>query len=873
MLRTQLTVVTAPAGFGKSTLVAQWLHRHGQRPHGSTDIPAVAPPAVAWLTLDEYDQDGLRFLTYLAGAILRVDPHALSAALPLLTAQEPPPLYMVLQALLVDLSALPGGLTLVLDDYHAITAEPIHQAVAYLLRRLPPACRVVLLSRVDPPLSLARLRAEQQLTELRGNDLRFTRDETEALLTGLLGRTPTPAFVASVQQETEGWALALQLAALARREGGTLESVAGSARRQAAEYLAAEVFDQQPAPVQEALLSLAVPERFCAGLYAALLGSPDDPVRAEELIGQLVHANLLLMPLDGEGRWYRFHQLFRDLLLRRARLQMAHQEIAALELRAARWLESEGLFEEAVRHYLAAGAEMAAAEVVERLLLPRLGRDQRGLPPDSWLSLLPAALIARRPGLVLLQARRSTLTLDLETLGAYLRQLDALMEGQGVAPPWPGFAADREALWGALHFWEGRPAQAVVALQAALAQGPVPWVAVQALVLLGQALVALGRGDEAWQLIAMFAAGGADPAREMVACFCRCGVAMHAGELDCVIREARRLRELASINELDPIWATYAEAFLAGAAYERAELAAAAEHYRAVVQLRDQANPATYMGSLMALALIAIAAGDVAGAVDYEQAARSYAAEVGGRFLRHQAAGAATRVALARGDTAAALRAAEAIGTDIHLGMSPWTATPRLSKAQALLVTGGAPALAEADAVVVACLAEVTAQRNVPLLVHTLALQARLRHAQGRIGEALEILAQAVELAEPHGLIWVFLEGGPDLIWLLRSFDAQRRSTPFVQRLLAHTWAPALEARRQPAASAPHLPELLTRREHEILALLAERWSDKEIAARLVIAPNTVRKHTSTIFGKLGVSSRREAVEAACALGLLPKAL
>lgn len=411
IVRAQLTLVVAPAGFGKSTLVAQWLAEtmkdEGRRmkPDMSADVPPSSfiphPSSFAWLTLDEHDQDGLRFLTYVAGAVAREYPYALTHTLPLLTAQEPPPLYPALQAFLVDLGALPGGLTLILDDYQAVVAEEVHQVVAYLLRHLPSGCHLVILSRIDPPLALARLRAEQQLAELRASDLRFTLDETEALLTNLFGRVPEAALVSSLQQETEGWAIALQLAALAQQEAGMRDLDVGSVRRRVAEYLAEEVFDRQPEPIREALLTLAVPKRFCASLYAALLGAPDDLVCAEERIAELLHANLLLIPLDGEECWYRFHPLFRDLLLRRLRLHMASEMIATLELRAARWLEAEGLFEQAVHRHLATGDETAADVVAHRpaLLTLQVGRPPLTLDLDKARP-LPGAPAPRLPELL-----------------------------------------------------------------------------------------------------------------------------------------------------------------------------------------------------------------------------------------------------------------------------------------------------------------------------------------------------------------------------------------------------------------------------------------------------------------------------------------
>lgn len=429
----RLTLVVAPAGFGKSTLVAQWLVEasqpvaalgYAERALGaSVRLVTFAAPPVAWLTLDEHDQDGLRFLAYVTGAIERAVPGALATTLQLLSGPDPPP-HVVLQALLVELSALPGGLTLVLDDYHVITVEPVHQLVAYLLRQLPPGCHVVLLSRVDPPLPLARLRAEQQIVELRAADLRFSEDEARALLAKLLGAAPDAALVTALHQQTEGWAIALQLAALAQLELRVPALAHDAAARQITEYLADEVFDRQPPALQRSLLALAVPERFCAGLCAALLDSPADLMRAERLLGQLARADVFLIPLDAQGHWYRFHHLFRDLLLRRLRLTAGQDALRDLQRRAAHWLAAEGLVEEAVSHYLAAGSHDAAAELVECQLLPEISKELAGVPPGYWLRLLPADLVARRPALAPIVSRLSVISVDMGDALASLERVD-----------------------------------------------------------------------------------------------------------------------------------------------------------------------------------------------------------------------------------------------------------------------------------------------------------------------------------------------------------------------------------------------------------------------------------------------------------------
>jgi LuxR family maltose regulon positive regulatory protein len=872
----RLTVVVAPAGFGKSTLVAQWIEGRKSNACGAADT--LHP--YAWLTLDEHDHDGLRFLAYVAGAVEQAAPDVLQMTRPLLVAPEPPPLYMVAQALLVDLSALPAGLTLVLDDYHEVVAEPVHQIVAYLLRHLPPACRLVIVSRVDPPLPLARLRAEQQLTEVRVADLRFTIGEAEALLAGLLGGTPDPRLVGALHAETEGWAIALQLAALAVNEADATQRPLSVAMRPIGEYLAEEVFDRQPAPVRAALQSLAVPERVCAGLAAALLDPPGDLVRAEDLLDRLVQANLLLVPLDAEGRWYRFHHLFRDMLLRRLALQGGKQAVAALQLRAARWLEAEGLPEEAVRRYLAAGAEEAAGALVERLLAPELGRDVSRLRPGQWLRLLPQPLVARRPGLALLEARIGFTTLNVPAIVAGLARVDELLAAPGAAgapPPWPTFPADLAVLRGTLSYFRGRSGEAIDALETVLDHEVGLALGGQTLMLLGRAYVSADRYAEGVRRIAGTddkPPAGRGSAGRINRSIALCTMHGLAGGVDELAAEAQRLAEAVAAAQAGGHLVCYAEANLGRAAYERSDLGAAAAHFAEVVRRRHETNFAFAIGSLAGLALIAAAHGAHEEAAAYAQEVRTIAAEAGSLFARNEALGCTVRLALARGDVPAAVEAAEAIAPDPQVGSSSWYALelPQLTKAAALIAAGGEPGLARAEVLTAEVLALVEAQHNVRPQICALATLALLSRARGREDEAQATLARALGLAAPRGYVRALADRGPGLEPPLRALAARGAAPEHVARVLAALRpGAALEPRAPTVHPGGALPEVLTRRELEILNLLAERWSDKEIARRLVIAPNTVRKHTSTLYDKLGVSGRREAVDAARALGLLPK--
>ncbi|NTU85359.1 MAG: hypothetical protein HGA45_39410, partial [Chloroflexales bacterium] len=677
---TRLTLVVAPAGFGKSTLVAQWLFeaqpiRAGAYAEITVGAPAsiqtteLSAPPIAWLTLDEHDQDSMRFLVYVAGAITRVLPGALPTTLDLLAVRSPPP-HVVLQALLVDLSALSEGLTLVIDDYHAVTAEAVHQTVAYLMRHLPPQCRLVLLSRVDPPLPLARLRADQQVTEVRAADLRFTKAETGALLAQLQGATPDAALVAALHEQTEGWAIALQLAALAQLEARAPMQALGVATRQLTEYLADEVFDQQPAAIQQALLAFAVPERFCAELCAGLLDTHDELVRAESLLDQLVRANLFLIPLDEDGRWYRFHHIFRDLLLRRLSLTAGKDGVRTLQLRAARWLAAEGLIEEAVHDYLAAGDEDAAAELIEHLLLPEMGKDVAGAPPGYWLRMLPAGLIARRPGLALIIARLSVFSMDMGEFEASLRRVDALLAGPdmaGDAPPWPSFQADLTVLQGVLCYWQGRPSDTISYMRSALEQGPTMALAIQALLQIGLSYVGNGAYAEGVRLIeAGLPAATARLGDRHALYQYTCLASMHqiAGELAAQARDAQRLASVVATRECGDLWVGYAASNLGLVAYERSDLSAAAAHFGVLASRKYRVSYPSYMSGVTGLALTAIARGAFAEAASYVEEAKDFADEAGGVFLRHQALGCATRVALARGDVAAALRDAAEIGVD-----------------------------------------------------------------------------------------------------------------------------------------------------------------------------------------------------------------
>lgn len=348
-----LTLVTGPAGSGKSTLAAQWLlspycaTEHAAAP-GSWPQVRASCGAVAWLNLDEREQDPLNFLRWVTAAINQVAPGLLATSTRLLVAPDPPSLEATVESLLLELHTAAAALTLVLDNYHSISAGAVHSLLTYVVHHLPAHCRLVILSRSDPPLTLPRLRAEWRVTELRADNLRFSEAETAALLVTLTGRTPPGELVTMLQQESDGWISGLRLLALAyRATPGRLNQ----ARHQMNRYLTREVFNLQSPEIQRALLALALPRRVCPDLGAALLGRPNEMVYVEDLLERFERDNLFIIPLDPDGQWRRFQRPFREVLLHRLNRTSDHGLNAQhLHRQAAQWFAAAGLPEEAAYH-------------------------------------------------------------------------------------------------------------------------------------------------------------------------------------------------------------------------------------------------------------------------------------------------------------------------------------------------------------------------------------------------------------------------------------------------------------------------------------------------------------------------------------------
>ena len=357
----KLSLISAPAGFGKTTLLAEW-------------IAAVPNRRVAWVSLDQSDHDPAVFWSYLITALQNIQPSLGERSLALLQSPQPPPTESVLMTLLNELAAVEGEIALILDDYHGIETPAIHDGIGFLLSHLPPQVHLIIASRADPPLSLARLRSHGDLTELRVSDLRFTPDEAAAFLNRVMGLEISAADVAALEQRTEGWIAGLQLAALSmqgRENIADFVAAFSGDDRYIVDYLLEEVLQRQPDHVRRFLLQTAILER----LSGALCDAVTDQTGGQAMLETLERGNLFLIPLDNQRQWYRYHHLFADVLQAHA-LMAWPERILSLHGQASEWYEQHDLFSEAIRHALAAQDFERAAGLIEQVW-PTMRRRQR----------------------------------------------------------------------------------------------------------------------------------------------------------------------------------------------------------------------------------------------------------------------------------------------------------------------------------------------------------------------------------------------------------------------------------------------------------------------------------------------------------------
>jgi len=876
------TLVCAPAGSGKTALLADWAHGGG-RP-------------VAWLGLDAGDNDPARFWRYVVAALDRAQPGLAERAGPLLGPPPPRSFAGLVTALINELSAQPGDgeMVLVLDDYHLVDSRPVHESVAFLLENLPPGLHLVVSSRADPPLPLARLRARSQLAELRAAELRFTPEEAATLLGEAAGPGLPGTAVAALMARTEGWAAGLQLAALSLRghadPAGFAAAFTGS-HRYVLDYLADEVLDTQTEQVRAFLLETSVLERLSGELCDAVTGRAG----SQAMLADIERAGLFLVPLDEVRGWWRYHHLFADLL--RARLEAEQPgRVPELHRAAAAWCEEHDLADDAMRHALAAGDAAWAARLVERHVETLLGRSE-GVTLRRWLSALPAQAVGDRPRLCLAQAFGAAMGFQLEALEALLDDAERAFAVSGDEPYEPSL---------------GRPqgdsvlanvSAGIALLRAVLARlrGDADLAACYN----RQALARLGEDDwlmrlfVRWnQAVADWLGGRLGPAERGLAevlaerrpaggflagylpmrvCYDLGEVQRAQGNLDAALATCRQALEAAGQSSQTALTGP-AHVGLAQVLYERDELTAALDHAtRGVTLCRQLAFTQSLATGLAVVARIRHAHGDAAGAREAMGEAGQAGLSPQVIALFNPVPSQRARLLLAQGDVHAAAQWAKAAG------LSP-DDEPDYPREPAYLLLARVLLAQDRPGPALTLLARLldaaASQGRTGSIIEIQALRSLALAARGDELDAMDTLAEALTLAGRQGYVRVFAgEGAPMRALLARLSAAQRDQRAPARGVHAGYLAALLRAcgqagavppQRRAGAAPPGMAEPLTDREVEVLRLLAAGSSNQRIARELFVALDTVKKHVTHVLGKLGAANRTEAAARARQLGLIP---
>ncbi|HEV8281973.1 MAG TPA: LuxR C-terminal-related transcriptional regulator [Candidatus Limnocylindrales bacterium] len=855
-MTSKVTLVSAPPGFGKSTLVADWI----------AALPPTEP--AGWLSLDSGDNDPSEFWRYVIAAVQAAAPDSGRDAAAVLESREPQ-VERALRSLLNDLASLERDVVLVLDDFHVIELPDIHEAVAYLIDRLPPAAHLVITTRADPPLPFARLRVRGELVEIRAADLRFTPQEAAVYLNGTMGLELTGPDVAALEARTEGWIAALQLAALSMQgradPASFIASFAGD-DRYVFDYLADEVLARQPEDIRSFLIKTSILDRMTASLCDAVTGRSD----GRAILERLDRDNLFVVALDDQRRWYRYHHLFGDVL--RARLLDEDVESAAgLHRRASDWFAQHGENGEAIRHALDGGDDPRAAELIEQAL-PDLQAARAETTIRRWLEALPAVEVEVRPVLAAAFAGALMQSGEFARVEALLDTAARALEPARAATTLIANEDGRRRLPGLIGMLRAGHARVNGGLSATIA------IARQALEvaepddhltrggsasLLGLAYWETGDLDAAYRSFAdgmttlerggfqSDVVGGQVTLADIRIAQGRLGAAQVAYKdgLDIAVGHGGLpLRGAADMH-----------VGLADVLRERNDLVGAREHLAASRELGEENGlPKNPYRSRLAEARIRQAEGDLGAALALlDDAERVFFADFSPVVTPIPAVKA--RIWIGQGRLSQARAWAETADVDGGGTIGYVDQFDHATLARLLLAEGR---IEDALALAERLIAAAQDRGWIGAAIDALIVQALGRHANGDAPGALTSLDGAFSHAEPEGYIRVFADEGRPMAALLTEASKRGIAASYVS-LIRAAFTSTGPARRV------GLIEPLSERELEVLRLLATDLSGPQIADHLVVSLNTVRSHTKAIFAKLGVTSRRAAVSRASELDLL----
>jgi LuxR family transcriptional regulator, maltose regulon positive regulatory protein len=891
-----LTLVCAPAGYGKTTLLTSWIENMRVPTTVSSTLTSSDLKNYSWVSLDAEDDDPLRFLSYLTASLEDMQPGIFEIVQPYLNTFPSPPLPSILTLLINNLNRLSSPVVLILDDYQFISNATIHDSILFILDHLPPNLHLLIATRSDPPIPLARLRARNQLLEFRAEDLRFRGTEAVEFLNQTMGLPLSLNNIDTLEQRTEGWIAGLQMAAIALRSylihgradiNQFIESFSGS-HRYILDYLVEEILNRQPPDVVNFLLKTSILDRLSAPLCDAVLGESQPSAR--DSLDYLDHANLFLISLDDERCWFRYHHLFADLL--RARLQQAEPNLVPLlHLRASDWYAQNGWIEEAVIHSKQAKNWDHTAWLVEQNLQSYLEQGQLATIL-KWVDLLPQELIRQRPKLCIRVAEALAHAGQMDRVELFLETAEAWVHalGSNVAED-DQYLIDMEVnqiramagmLRGYLTVVSGDPARGLAFVQTALREGPnldsrtrawLYWSAGFAYQGLGKLRLALDSFIEA----ARFGKESGMTLRDIWTDLAITTLLLgNLSSARAILDESLKIAaDRGSRNQGN---LSRDEAYLSAIMLEQNQLEEALIHARKAVEYTQWWPSHNHIAAANAfLARILLACGDLEGSIQVIQLAdqerkKGQVTQLGRSVVDRLVDRALVRVWLAQNNWVALEEWEKSMLAFVPSEEEKCGEINEIREMHLILLArvwiekakrnkGTSPV----EAVNLLTCLEIntrTAER-VNALIEVLTLKASGLQMQGIQAKALETLGDCLSLAEPGGYVRTFIDAGEPIRYLLITYlhTPWTLHKEYAQKLL-ETFT-GLSQTAAPGASQSPLVEPLTKREMDVLRLMAAGLSNRQIAETMVIAEGTVKFYVHTVLQKLQVHSRTQAIAAA----------
>jgi LuxR family maltose regulon positive regulatory protein len=859
----KLTLVSAPAGFGKTTLLSEWIH-HQKR-------------SAAWISLDKGDNDLARFFAYFISAFRIIEDALSEEAMALIESPQLPSIEVILTPLINSITESASHFTLVLDDYHVITNIQVHEAIRFTLDSIPPNMHLVLSSRADPPWPLSRMRARGEMAEIRANDLRFTPEEIAKFINDIMGFDLSPEDLKLLESRTEGWIAGLQMAALSmqgRKDLSSFIKALSGSHRFIMDYLVEEVIDKQSREIQEFLLKTSILGRMNGPLCDFVTGGSD----SQETLSYLEQANLFLIPLDEERCWYRYHHLFSGLL-RSYQEQYRPGRAPELYLKASKWYEDQGLIADAVEHALVAADLDRVISLVEGNAISMMDHGQLGTL-RGWLDALPNELVLSRPWLCLARAwiyvysgqlhMVEPLLLDAERGLASVQDKKEMSHIKGHMAVIRAYHAElRGDFEEAIDF-------------AHTAQHSLPKQDLRArcftLVKLSASLRLTGKLEPAAQAFEEAILVSQELGDSHIAIHVRCdlaGLYFMQGRLREVDRICHEALDLARQHFVRSGWwmpiTGYVYARMCQLAYERNDLEGARQAAEKGIELSRPSGLPEYLADNYVFQAITLQAlGDGEGALATVQEAKTLAKKIS-PWYKEVVEPYEAQIRLAQGDLELARKLVDEEDFIRKNEYGFEFLTNKLVQAQ-IQVKRCEDCPNELDDVhgLLGELLEIAESRGANAFVlKILALQSLAEWMMGKREEAIHFLRRAIILAEPEGYIRPFVNLGSQMGDVLKYAVSKEVYSSYSMELLEALAAEPSIGERQTTTAKVLLTEPLSERELQVLRLLNTDLSTPEIAKELVVAVSTVRSHVKSIYSKLDVHGRMEAVDRAKEMGLI----